>query len=185
MLEQRDLLVSFLNAQKNKNIIFVENDNFFTEVCTAKKAKKIIVASLMCLADNITEIKKILMNLYEQKISLISVKKNISLSNSVEMKNFISGFDWALQLKGVYSSVKIKNSLQQKKEMGIKIGRTNGSKNKKKSPCAEHHQYIFDALQKGERIATIADTVGVSVRTLFNYKKEHFSAPNIKKKRMK
>lgn len=184
-LQQNTLLLSFFNTQQEKDIFFVENENIFSEPSIFETSKRIVVASLMCLADSMSEIKTVLLDLYKRKISLVSIKENLFLLTQKEMKNFILGFDLALQLKVDYSSFKIKSSLQKKKEQGIKIGRLIGAKNKKKTPCEEQHQYIFEALQKGERVATIADTVGVSVRTLFNYKKEHFSALNLKKKRKK
>ncbi|MBR6729863.1 MAG: hypothetical protein IKL90_00775 [Alphaproteobacteria bacterium] len=173
-LQQNTLLLSFFNTQQEKDIFFVENENIFSEPSIFETSKRIVVASLMCLADSMSEIKTVLLDLYKRKISLVSIKENLFLLTQKEMKNFILGFDLALQLKVDYSSFKIKSSLQKKKEQGIKIGRLIGAKNKKKSKCAEHHQYIFQALKNGEKITTIANTVGVTERTLFNYKKEHF-----------
>ena len=172
MLEQKNILLEFLNAKKINNIQLIEKENIFADFSTFKKAKKIIVASLLCLSDNISDLKKMLANLLENKIALISLKEQIYLLSPDEMKNFISGFETALILKTQQSSLKIKNSLQQKKENGFKIGRAIGSKNKKKSLCEQNHERILKMLKNGESVSSIATQIGVSIRTLFNYKKK-------------
>ena len=172
MLEQKNILLAFLNAKKINDIQLIEQENIFSNFCALKNAKKLIVASLLCLSDNVTDLKKTLVNLFENKIALISLKEEISLSSQDEMKNFISGFETALILKNQQSSLKIKNSLQQKKENGFKIGRAVGSKNKKKSLCEQNHERILKMLENGESVSSIAAKIGVSIRTLFNYKKQ-------------
>ncbi len=172
MLEQKNILLEFLNAKKINNIQLIEKENIFADFSTFKKAKKIIVASLLCLSDNVSDLKKTLANLLENKIALISLKEEIYLLSPDEMKNFISGFETALILKTQQSSLKIKNSLQQKKENGFKIGRAIGSKNKKKSLCEQNHERILKMLKNGESVSSIATQIGVSIRTLFNYKKQ-------------
>lgn len=174
-LEQRNLISLLLNETVNEDVIFVKNENIFADFDFLKKHKRIIIASLFCLDDDFYQLKKILKTLCERDIELISVKEKISLTSKEEIKNFLKGFETALLLKELYLSEKIKNGLNKKKKMGFKIGRVIGSKNKKKSLCEKNHQYIFEALQKKERIIEIANKVGVSARTLFNYKKAHFS----------
>ena len=162
MLEQKNILLEFLNAKKINNIQLIEKENIFADFSTFKKAKKI----------NVSDLKKMLANLLENKIALISLKEQIYLLSPDEMKNFISGFETALILKTQQSSLKIKNSLQQKKENGFKIGRAIGSKNKKKSLCEQNHERILKMLKNGESVSSIATQIGVSIRTLFNYKKQ-------------
>ena len=171
-LQQNTLLLSFFNTQQERDIFFVENENIFSEPSIFETSKRIVVASLMCLADSMSEIKTVLLDLYKRKISLVSIKENLFLLTQKEMKNFISGFETALILKTQQSSLKIKNSLQQKKENGFKIGRAIGSKNKKKSLCEQNHERILKMIKNGESVASIATQIGVSIRTLFNYKKQ-------------
>ena len=172
-LEQKNILLAFLSAKQISNTQFIEKENIFADICSLKKAKKIIVASLLCLSNNVTDLKNTLINLFEHKIALVALKENISLLSQEDMKNFISGFETALILKTKHSSFKIKNSLQQKKENGFKIGRAAGAKNKKKSICEQNHELILKMIENGESVSSIANQIGVSIRTLFYYKK-HF-----------
>lgn len=170
-LEQKKLLLSFLNVKKITDVNFIENENIFADISFFSKYKRLIIPSLLLLGKDLDEVQRHLSILSQYEMELISLKENLIFSTKDEIKNFIKEFEMILQMKKAYSSVKIKKALQQKKERGLKIGRSFGAKNKKKTKCEENHDYIINALKKGENMLTIANAIGVSIRTLFNYKK--------------
>lgn len=164
--QQKAVLTSYA---KNKNI----TGEFVTgkEVCSlcAKEADcTIYISEMLSLAQTLDGINKVLKYLMEQNCAVISVQEGYKILPS-NCQYILKGIEMAIAILARNKSLVMKKKLAQKRKNGGIVGRHLGAKNIKPSLCEQNKDFILQALSAGEQRQIIAQKVGVSVRTLFNF----------------
>ena len=167
---QKKVINSYAEKHKIKGQ-FVEDKNLDLSNQNLHEHKTLFVSNLMCFNSNLEGIKQTLSDLILSGLNVVSIEDGFEFFSNEKSADILKGIEIAIQIKAFCTSYVMKNKLAQKKKNGETIGRHKGSKNLAPSKCELNKKYIFQALKRGKTKNAIAQEVGVSIRTLFNFLK--------------
>ena len=164
--QQKAVLVSYAQDQ-NITGEFITGKEVYS-LCSIEADCTIYISEMLSLAPTLDGINKVLKYLMEQNCAAISVQEGYKISPA-NGKDILQGMEMAIAISSRNKSLMMKKKLAQKRKNGGVVGRHLGAKNIKPSLCEQNKDFILQALSAGEQRQIIAQKVGVSVRTLFNF----------------
>lgn len=175
-----------LENQKNEIERFAEEkgitiDRWVTEVVSGKKKGKdrrlgrlirtmkpgdqIIVTEVSRLSRTLLDIMTIMGDLLKRGISLYSVKDGLDLDDSINTKVLIFAFGLVAEIERNLISMRTREALQLRKQLGIKLGRPYGA-SPKTAILEERQSEIAKMMKQGVSKAAICRKYDISYSTL-------------------
>ncbi len=130
----------------------------------------VIASELSRFGRSISELLTLVADLTAKKINLIFVKQNMHLDstnmNDISNKVLLSTFALLSELERDFISLRTKESLKAKRELGVTLGKPKGTI--QSSMFDEHKEKIIELLGYGVPVAKIASIIGVGTRQSLN-----------------
>lgn len=133
-----------------------------------KQNDVIIVSELSRLSRKMYMLFRIMEELNKKQVKVYSVKDNFCLDNSIQTQVLIFAFGLAAQIERDMISLRTKEALQRKKEMGVHIGRPVGLKPNFRK-LTENKDKILRLYKKGYSKSKLARKFKVCVKTMRKY----------------
>jgi DNA invertase Pin-like site-specific DNA recombinase len=137
-----------------------------------KKIKKddlIICAELSRLGRNLFMIMEILNICMNKECKVWTIKDSYRLGDDIQSKVLAFAFGLSAEIERNLISQRTKEALARKKAEGIVLGRTKGVRCRLNPKCESKHKWIVEELEKRVPKEKIAETLNVSVSTLYRY----------------
>ncbi len=133
------------------------------------KSGDILIASeISRLGRNLFQIMSILNICMQKNVQVRTIKDNYKLGADLQSKVLAFAFGLAAEIERDLISQRTRESLLRLKSCGHKLGRAFGSKNKKHVLDGKENE-IFQLLAQGVSKTRIAESVGVSTKTIYNF----------------
>ena len=128
----------------------------------------VVCANIISLGHSLGGIVDNLKAFLEKGLNLVSVKEKLILKPSSETDLLLKGLALSIEIRNSMVSMITKNSLDEKKANGCKLGRSFGSKNKKRV-WEGKEELIAANLRAGISRKKTAQLAGISVVSLYNF----------------
>lgn len=140
---------------------------------TCKEGDIILVSELSRISRSVTQIYDIITTCQEKNIELHFLKQNLVIKkeNDMTTRVMIYTFSMISEMEREFISLRTKESLQEKKRNGVKLGRRKGSGGKSK--LDKYEDEIRSFRQTGSTLVWIGKHYGVSTVTVSNWCKKH------------
>ena len=130
----------------------------------------VIASELSRFGRSISELLTLVADLTAKKINLIFVKQNMHLDstnmNDISNKVLLSTFALLSELERDFISLRTKESLKAKRELGVTLGKPKGTI--QSSMFDKHKEKIIELLGYGVPVAKIVSIIGVGTRQSLN-----------------
>lgn len=133
-----------------------------------RKEDIFLVSELSRLGRNLMEVMSILHDCMERDIKVFSVKEGYELGNNINSKVLAFAFSLSAEIERSLISQRTKEALSRKKSEGMKLGRPQGSQNRK-TKLTGREDDIRKLLDKKVAVSAIARILGVNRLTVRNY----------------
>ena len=152
----------FMSGNDVASISFDDNSNSHT----------IVLSNILSLGNSLYLIKENLEMLMAKGVSIVSVQDGFNFKPETQTEQLIKGIGLSIDIRNSMMSLISKNTFEEKKLKGIKLGRAVGSKNKELI-CDSKYEEIKRSLKLGKTRNETAKLVGVSIATLYNFLRVH------------
>lgn len=142
----------------------------------AKSGDTIICTELSRLGRSLFMCFDILNFAMTHEINVWTIKENYRLGTDISSAILAFAFSLSAQLERDMISARTQEALARKKEMGIRLGRPPGSKNKK-CKLSGKEEAIRILLNEGHSVSKIAKLLSVDRSTLSRFIKSHMTEP--------
>ncbi|MBO7244393.1 MAG: master DNA invertase Mpi family serine-type recombinase [Alphaproteobacteria bacterium] len=136
-----------------------------------KSGDVLICTEISRLGRNLFQVMTILNNCMQRNIKVWTIKDNYRLGSDIQSKVLAFAFSLSAEIERNLISQRTKEALARLKSMGKKLGRANGSKNKKHILDGKERELVL-LYQQGLAKTKIAKHLGVSSKTVYNYLRE-------------
>lgn len=134
-----------------------------------KSGDTLIVTELSRLSRTLTEIMAIMGECLRRKIVIYSTKDGCAFDDSINSKVLCFAFGLVAEIERNLISMRTKEALALRRAEGVTLGRRKGSCTKQRV-LEEHRNQIVGQLQRGDSIALICKTYGVSRDTFRTFR---------------
>ena len=179
LLKQKHLLLDY--AQKNQVLVsdFIEIEISSRKDKTERKIDVLIeklgkgdlllVAELSRLGRNMLETLNIINELTEKGIILRFIRQPELSTDAAHTKLLLAIYSYFAESEREFISIRTKQGLLAAKASGVKLGRPKGQRNKKGRVLDPFKNQIFELLQIGVPISSIAKIINGQSNSSYNY----------------
>lgn len=179
--EQRDILNKY--AQDNSysiDVFLTDPDIKNIRDNVSSKNNTLMIANIACLGSKLANIVENIEFLVSSGFEIISIKENLKLDSSEETTQLIKGIKLSIDIRNSMLSTITKKALDNRKAKGFKLGPAFG--NKRKKSWSDFEAPIIKMLSSGMSRQAVADKVGISTTSLYNFIKLHPELRKLKKR---
>lgn len=179
--EQRDILNKY--AQDNSysiDVFLTDPDIKSIRDNVSSKNNTLIIANIACLGNKLAIIVENIEFLISGGFEIISIKENLKLDSSEETTQLIKGIKLSIDIRNSMVSTITKKALDNRKAKGFKLGPAFG--NKRKKSWSDFEAPIIKMLSSGMSRQAVADKLGISTTSLYNFIKLHPELRKLKKR---
>lgn len=132
----------------------------------------IICTEISRLARSLYQVFELLKIMSERGVSLITIKDNFELNNTIQSKVLAFCFGLSSEIEKSMISQKTKQALDKKRADGVKLGRPVGSKNRHTKLSGKENT-IIELIAQGQSYSSIARIFHVDRTTLIRFLKNN------------
>ena len=138
----------------------------------SKRGDTIIVTECSRLGRSIQIVSQVMNSCLEKGVSIVALKENYTLRDDCISKLILTVYSFVAEQEREYIVERTKEGLAAKKRAGYKLGRPEGSTNRKYK-LDDHREKIEKMLRSGKSKKSIAKKFKVNVSTLYDFLKRN------------
>ena len=179
--EQRDILNKYARDNSYSIDVFLTDPDIKNiRDNVSSKNNTLVIANIACLGSKLTNIVENIEFLVSSGFEIISIKENLKLDSSEETTQLVKGIKLSIDIRNSVLSTITKKALDNRKAKGFKLGPAFG--NKRKKSWSDFEAPIIKMLSSGMSRQAVADKLGISTTSLYNFIKLHPELRKLKKR---